>query len=465
MKLRCHFIRRWTPLVLGIVGWVIAGSLIADDSLQIEPTMEEIATPTASRMHSITGVASCAAASCHGGPKAGNYSVSSFAYTIWAADDKHARAHEVLFNDRSTRMAALLKLKQPAYLDQKCITCHTVQQAHTPTLKQTVLADGVGCESCHGSAGDWRDIHYLPQWQTYSKAERQERFGYQNLSDPLSRVSKCVECHVGSEGREVDHDMIAAGHPRLMFEFAAYQRLQPIHWNTRGKAEQQPDFSKRSWAVGQAVSLAAATRQLARRVEQPVRWPEFAEFNCYACHHDLKGGSWRQDPERLTTLSRQHRLGRPTWNTWFAIAPAVQTQVSDLQSSVDELGAAIQSAWPTTKAERLREISAVASRIAQNCDAAAIQLNDRTSATANSPDFLANFDPQKLDNWDATAQFYLAVMANRTHTHIGDASWDQRDRQLRELLAFPNHADSPRDTTPDDYREAVRSYLALPSHD
>lgn len=75
------------------------------------------------------------------------------------------------------------------------------------------------------------------------------------------RVRNCVTCHIGDSEHEVNHDLIAAGHPHLLFEFAAYQRQ---------KAEAMADFTQRSWAVGQTVSLEAVAELLATRVERAV---------------------------------------------------------------------------------------------------------------------------------------------------------------------------------------------------
>ena len=47
----------------------------------------------------------------------------------------------------------------------------------------------------------------------------------------------------------------------------------------------------RAWAVGQATALAQGMRLLGTRAAQS--WPEFAELECYQCHHDLRLESWR----------------------------------------------------------------------------------------------------------------------------------------------------------------------------
>jgi hypothetical protein len=269
------------------------------------------------------GVSSCATVSCHGGPLAGNHDVQSFAATIWAGDDPHARAYEVLHSPRSQRMARLLGIG-PAHRAQQCLACHSVQGMSREHLPHEVLADGVGCAACHGDATHWQQVHTQTGWKELS-SEARASLGYRDLSTPLSRVQTCVGCHVGDAQKEVNHDLIAAGHPRLFFEFAAYQRLEPRHWSPQGKAESAADFTARSWSVGQNATLAAVAELLATRVRRardagaaghPQRWPEFAEFDCYSCHRTLGPDEAHVDVPRIRRNDRRcrpddHTVDRP----------------------------------------------------------------------------------------------------------------------------------------------------------
>jgi hypothetical protein len=63
-------------------------------------------------------------------------------------------------------------------------------------------------------------------------------------------------------------------------------------------------------AIGQAVQLRQALQRLDRRSSGP-NWPEYSEYECFACHHSLTKpeASWRQ------ALGYDDRLpGAPTWN-------------------------------------------------------------------------------------------------------------------------------------------------------
>jgi hypothetical protein len=122
------------------------------------------------------------------------------------------------------------------------------------------------------------------------------------------RSQECLTCHLGTAEKFVDHEMIAAGHPDLTFELGLFTSVMPPHWKMpeQGNAWRQVQ----AWGVGQAVQLRASLNRLAHRANGPV-WPEYAELDCFSCHHSLTRpqDSWRQErgyPGR--------RPGNPPWN-------------------------------------------------------------------------------------------------------------------------------------------------------
>src|SRR5207247_4895764 len=84
-------------------------------------------TPVAAAEFAYQGTATCAAAACHNGN--GPAGSRGSEYSTWAARDPHARAHEVLRNERSRRM--VLALNQTATEvkpenDARCTGCHVL---------------------------------------------------------------------------------------------------------------------------------------------------------------------------------------------------------------------------------------------------------------------------------------------------------------------------------------------------
>jgi len=284
------------------------------------------------------GVASCAAYACHGGNQ-GEGDLRS-AYTTWMALDPHSRAESVLREPRSIdiqkRLAAATgRAAIHADADARCLGCHVSPARSNPSAfgSRVVNSEGVGCESCHGAASKWLEPHSTTEWRSLSDAKK-TALGMVSLAEPESLVQLCVGCHVGGPGRDVDHDLIAAGHPRLDFEALAYLQALPRHWDEAKRRRNRSDLDARTWAVGQLVSArqalallglrahAAQERQTGKPIERsPLGiWPEFAEYACTSCHHPLTALPLSTGRETGTGTGL---VGLP-WGTWFnAIDPSV----------------------------------------------------------------------------------------------------------------------------------------------
>jgi hypothetical protein len=89
---------------------------------------------------------------------------------------------------------------------------------------------------------------------------------------------------VGGEGRDVTHAMMAAGHPPLVFSLAKFLHDMPPHW----KEGAPRDLA--AWEAGTRAAAAARLRQVARMADAGKDWPEFAAFDCYACHQAIGSG-------------------------------------------------------------------------------------------------------------------------------------------------------------------------------
>src|SRR5690606_32482371 len=101
--------------------------------------------------------------------------------------------------------------------------------ASTESLAIAIGPSGVGCEDCHGPADEWLNLHYRDGWP---EAFPEAATAMQALRPTAARADVCLRCHVGDGlGREVNHDLIAAGHPRLKFELTLYSDAMPRHWD------------------------------------------------------------------------------------------------------------------------------------------------------------------------------------------------------------------------------------------
>jgi hypothetical protein len=220
-----------------------------------------------------TGPGSCSSPSCHGGVQARDQTtVLQNEYSTWVVRDKHAHAFTNLTNPVGTRIVKTMGLPSPDTAP-RCLACHALDVPSDQRARTFDLTDGVGCENCHGPASAWLGPH--------------------TARDLVKRSEKCLSCHLGTPGKTVDHELIAAGHPDLYFELDSFMSVMPAHWK---EVDTDPWFAVRAMAVGQAVQLREQLRRVARESQGGV-WPEYAELDCFACHHNLTAAkdSWRQE--------------------------------------------------------------------------------------------------------------------------------------------------------------------------
>ncbi len=280
-----------------------------------------------------TGPGSCSSPSCHGGvqPRA-DTSVLQNEYSTWVVKDKHAQAYAVLSNPVAQRMARILGLPS-ASTAPKCLACHALDVPADVRARTFDATDGVSCESCHGPASNWLGPHTTKGWTHEKSVEA----GMYDDRDLVHRSEKCLSCHLGNREKSVDHEMIAAGHPDLYFELASFSAVMPKHW--KEPLDKDPWLEVRALAVGQAVQLREQLKRVSRGAQGTV-WPEYAELDCFACHHSLTAAkdSWRQEQGYAA-----RRPGNPPWNiSRYAVLHQVINEVDrgsgqQLQTEVNRL--------------------------------------------------------------------------------------------------------------------------------
>ena len=423
------------------------------------------------------GTAGCAAAACHGSSAGvGTVPDSDKCWTSsavrWLSGDPHVNAYAALKSDRGWQIMAKLGLKKhdqpdeilPATEYDRCLACHT-----NPTLAGSgafglnaddlarVRADGVGCESCHGNSGPWLAAH-TSTTVPYPPA------GMADLNNVGERAKACAGCHVGAPAdpargitvpRDMNHDMIAAGHPRLNFELTSYQQLLPPHWFDRdrtvsGHPTRGSGFETTSWLVGRVAVAEAACELMADRANRA--WPEFADADCFACHHTLAPESWRQK-----TLERT--VGRtPGALPWQSIWPV--TRPDDLDDAVPGksgdvrtlLGMFMQRYPPP--ADSVKQPAADA---AKSLAALRMELSRRGAVVPVEPLFQAAGRSLGRLTWDEAGQVYLGLAAwgrsfGPPYSHEFDV--------VRAKLSLTPARNSPDNYSPENVRSDLAGLIA-----
>jgi hypothetical protein len=460
--------------------------------------------PAAAQANAYLGVGSCASPACHGGPDSAENNKRrgkwNSAYTVWVEHDAHAKAYSVLYSPESKKILRNLDHLDPTadpqpYRDVRCLSCHgdhgyTVPVAKTPEEGGACLADGVGCEACHGAAREWLAEHTVRTWNKADTKTHRDTHGpaadhdgrMVNTSDMAVRAGICVDCHIGSPGaagmpaRNMDHDMIASGHPRLTFEMSAFLANMPHHWDDHVE-KGRDDYAAQVWAVGQIASTQAALQLLAARARaaeaaaaagpsETDRWPELSEYDCYTCHHGLAMNGYRQN---IKSAGKPRKLGRYAWGTWYLPmtclllekGPFEPANPASVLARVDRVARLLEDPIPAPSAVR-----AVA-------DSAAREMQSLLDGVKK-----ARYDRQAVDrmlqatkdhpskSWDEACGQYLLFR----NACSKDPRFTEPLAAARKLLQFrdekrdhgpPIQYNSPRDFDPGKFNDTMNELRAL----
>ncbi len=444
----------------------LASRIVSGQSqLPLSNWLEHLSQPlrrTDLRIHSS---ASCASTACHGGPRPGiaeELATRGAEYPVWLEKDPHARSWRTMCSQASLNILERLSiLRDGKMLDSaafdNCLKCHNTtrgypaKQAHSRfetqvdavTSTQAFHAEGIGCTGCHGPAGNWLNDHYRISWNDFDSATN----GLVPNKNLLARARMCAACHIGDRDRDVNHDLIAAGHPALTYEFTTYHNMLPKHWRELERST-SIDFEAQLWIAGQIAALDASLALLESRADtrsSAGTWPEFAALDCSACHQSL-----RLDREDYSVVSQSRIAGLSHWNR-FGVEQLLKlhqiNQDSDAahNSAVQSLAVAVQQLSKLVGSQIVPDAQATqasASQARRALDLWLSQTGNRTieNFSAEQLSFLAAeslHDRPRLESWEYAAQSYLAVIAARQAWQVGESLPTVSEaRRLRQALLF-----------------------------
>jgi hypothetical protein len=348
--------------VLGVVTFAAIAALPAGD-----------VRAQASGGGTFEGVATCAGSTCHGRSEGNGAVVRQDEIATWqepsSASGAHSRAFSVLASQRGRQIADTLGLGA-ATSASACLGCHSTYVPEARRGARFHTSDGVGCESCHGAAEGWLQVHY----EKAASHAANVRAGLVPLERPQVRARVCLDCHYGSTGtgQFVTHAMMAAGHPRISFELDLFSSLQQHHAEDADYASRKGRTdSVRLWAVGQAEAVARATDLFARPAfGMAGMFPQFYFYDCHSCHRPITDGPAR----RLTFESNPGRpipFGNPPFNdeNIIMLSAVSDTLAPDASGAFDAASKAFHRAMGQDRA---------------SAQAAAMTLRDRAQALSDA---------------------------------------------------------------------------------
>ena len=299
------------------------------------------------------GVATCSGSNCHGAAERPSGSaVPGDEYIIWSKRDKHRQAYKVLLEGPAIRMARALGLPDAA--NQKfCLDCHADNVPAAQRGRQFQIADGVGCEACHGGAANWLGPHI-------SGASHRDNVaaGLYPLERPVARADKCLGCHYGDANHFVDHRLYGAGHPRLAFELDTFTAIQPAHFVVdKGYIDRKGRVTDAQvWAAGQAVAVVKRMSALIDpKHAHPGLFPEFAFYDCQSCHHAYRP---LHTPRAAAEDAEPGTVKLDSANVLMLQLAAAQV-APDMARTLSERVRAMDQAANSDRAALLREAAAV----------------------------------------------------------------------------------------------------------
>jgi Cytochrome c554 and c-prime len=439
------------------------------------PAQEKLAPPRQApslAKFQFQGAGSCAAQACHNadavaGFQGREYRIAferDFSSERPRALDKHAQAYAILFDERSQRIVRNWKniasnLPVHPEREDRCLRCHVHPEFDQVTsrvvegVEQFRREDGVSCETCHGPAERWLATHFRPGWRELSASQR-AALGMSDTRSALGRIRLCLPCHVGGPAADVDHDLIAAGHPWLKFEVGDYHSRWHKHWdsakdkNPSADSRGRPDFEARLWLVGQIASAQAALQLLEARAGDVNRpWPEFAEFDCFACHQDLQAAQPRP--------ARGGNAGAPTWNAWYTATLPRALAMPQLRQR--------NASWNSSRQQAAADAREAILDLQTLLMPWEHQNGDIVPVDALARNLLSEPGQQAADSWIEAAQWeraFAAFQRARVDLRLPPAPWSAQLSGLERLLRLPPDFDSPRNYDPRAVREVMKAMTA-----
>ncbi len=455
-----------TPLLALALTFLL--ELLASETCASEPPDPNETWGTSSlidKSHPTLGATSCAATACHGGPSAGVSSTSATRgseYPLWLESDPHAKSWQTLNSPNSLDILRRLNivvdgilLNVPAF--KNCLACHnsSTELAATAELAANLplpkTPEGVGCEACHGPAEQWNYEHYQGP---NSLRHAIENLGMVNTKSLPVQAKTCTLCHVGAPDRDMNHDIIAAGHPALYFDFNTYIQAYPKHWRLSSDSQSNPNRLAQQWLAGQLAATDSELELLQTRLSayphpnpsststSSSTWPEFANFQCTDCHQSLSN----------SPTSKQPPLGQPSprlWNLqalWILNSPPAP---ESLPPPLDTLSLSPQNPPApqilALQIQRQKLSQQMQSLFPSNAPAKWQTADQRLYASKLWNHLAQN---QASPDWEITSLAYIASLpAFASPSNPPDPHIQTKLSNLRDSLLFPPNSQSPETST------------------
>ncbi|MDG2222338.1 MAG: cytochrome c family protein [Rubripirellula sp.] len=183
----------------------------------------------------------------------------------------HAKTFDELHRRPEAKLIAKKLQLTSIKHDNRCVACHYTQQ-HTAAGDLHVIA-GVSCESCHGAAKDWNDLHHDYGGEGLTRKDESPEHRTQRIAASIAAgmrnpvnvylvAQSCLRCHTTADEQLVNVGGHSAG--SLDFEFVSWSQGTIRHnFSLSGGQTNQvrsPEKLRLMFVAGMIAELEAALR-------------------------------------------------------------------------------------------------------------------------------------------------------------------------------------------------------------
>jgi len=222
---------------------------------------------TAANPHLVMGTQTCV--KCHASE-----------IEVWKKTPHSKTFDELHRRPEARQIAAKLGVQSIKY-DGRCVSCHYTQQADPAAGHAVSAIEGVSCESCHGAARNWLDVHHDYGGENVTRAmespqhrrqriEQSVALGMRNPANLYLMAQSCYRCHTVGDEELVNVGGHNAG--SLDFEIVSWSQGMVRHNFVRSDG-QSNQFSSRErlrvmFVAGLIADLESSLRAVAKATQK-----------------------------------------------------------------------------------------------------------------------------------------------------------------------------------------------------
>jgi hypothetical protein len=196
-------------------------------------------------------------------------------HDIWGETTHYKTYDELSASDAATEIAEALEIDDIEAADGICVDCHFTLVGET--LEDAEPIAGISCESCHGAAAGWIDVHGLyvsGDAESESAAEKATRRkaakdAGQIRPDQINLIAQnCLNCHTVPNEELVNVGGHLAGSEFELVSWSQGEVRHNLFWNNgEDNVEASPARKRVLYVVGYATDLEFSLRALGKSSE------------------------------------------------------------------------------------------------------------------------------------------------------------------------------------------------------